>query len=132
MIFKCLLILLIAFKSFEGNAQIFSPATYHDCVLRSLEKAKTESAVELLKDACRKKFPPNKGVGLVSDCNLTWNGERFIAGTPEDVSKFIAVRFSQTTSMIYMPEHMDKKLWRKTIMSHASAIKSICPGINFE
>ena len=63
---------------------------------------------------------------------VTWNGEKFIAGSPADISKFIAVRFSQTTSMIYMPEHMDKKLWRKVIVSNESTIKSICPGINFE
>lgn len=127
---KIFLLLFFIFPV-SASAQIFS-SNYEDCILKGLENARTNSAAALLKDACEKKFPSSKGAGVVSECNLTWNGDRFMAGSPRDESKFIAIRFSKTPNMIFMPEHMDKKLWRNLIISNKTSIKSICPGINFE
>ena len=129
---KYLLVLLISFTSIVGNAQLFSPTNYHDCVLKSLENAKTESAVFLLKDACEKKFPPNMGAGIVNECNLTLSGNMFMAGAPNEMSKFRAIRFSKTANMIYIPEQMDPSFAKKLIISNIAAINRICPGINID
>ncbi|MBW2602641.1 MAG: hypothetical protein JRD47_12150 [Deltaproteobacteria bacterium] len=39
------------------NAEWLTGATYEDCILKNIEKAKTPEAVEAVKQACKKKFP---------------------------------------------------------------------------
>ena len=115
-----------------ATGQVFGPKTYEDCVLRGLKDVSTESAVSLLQDACEKKFPENKGSGLLSDCNLTWNGDRFLPGAPKDRSRYTAVRFSTTANMVFFPTQMDPKLMRTTLLSRRSEVVRICPGIKFD
>jgi hypothetical protein len=100
-------------------AQIFGAGNYEDCVLRGIKDAKTDGAVTALIDACAKKFPKN----------VTWNGDRFLPGAPVDKSKFTGIRFKQTVDLIFMPEHMDRKLMRKVIEQRITEIRKICPGI---
>ncbi len=129
---KFLFIIFISFVPSIVSAQILGPRTYEDCVLKGLKDASTESAVFVLQDACEKKFPDNKGTRLVSDCNLTWNGHIFLPGTPKDKSRYRAITFSTTTSMIFFPEQMDPRLLKEIVLKRKSEVIGICPGIKFD
>ena len=101
-------------------------------MLRGIKDAKTESAVSALTDTCAKKFSKNKGDTTVTTCNLTWNGDRFLPGAPLDRSKFVGIRFKQTADLVFMPEHMEKRLIRQTIEQRISEIRKVCPGITLD
>jgi len=113
-------------------AQIFGPSTYDDCVLKGIKDAKTDGAVIALMDACANRFPKNKGGAIVGECNLTWNGEKFLRGAPQDSSKFVAVRFPRTADLVYMPVQMDKKLMRQIIEQRITEIRKVCPGVTLD
>lgn len=113
-------------------AQIFGPSNYEECVLKGIRDANTEGAVSALKDACAAKFLRGKGNATVSECNLTWNGNKFLPGAPLDRAKFIAIRFKQTSDLVYMPEQMDRKLMRQAIEQQIAEIRKICPGISLD
>lgn len=57
-----------------ANAQIFGPANYQDCILKGLESAKTESAVQLLQVTCERKFQSETNKGSVLSSIVLGNG----------------------------------------------------------
>ena len=44
-------------QSWSVNASWFGPDNYEDCILENIPTAKTDRAVELVNQTCRKKFP---------------------------------------------------------------------------
>lgn len=54
---KILIILFLISVPVICEAEWLTGATYEDCILKNIEKAKTPEAVEAVKQACKKKFP---------------------------------------------------------------------------
>lgn len=72
---------------------------------------------------------PNKAENslIVYPCNVTWDGNIFVKGIPSEKENFIAVRFPNTTDMVYVPNHMS--LTQNFILERLREIQAICPSI---
>jgi hypothetical protein len=129
--YKLFIIVIVGTMPQLGISQIFKPQNFEDCIIDALKKTKTESATPAIKKACSNKFP-NSNDGIVRECNLTWDGKKFYKGTPQNEDRYVAVRFTSTASMIFMPGKMNTNLIKNTITNNKSKILDICPNITFD
>ena len=56
-VLKFLIVSVVITQSWSAEASWFGPDNYEDCILENIPTAKTDSAVKLVMQTCRQKFP---------------------------------------------------------------------------
>ena len=102
-----------------------SPSTYQDCVDDVVKNAKTDIAVRVGTANCADKFESKPN--LVADCSATWNGAKFISGSPMNPEGYNLISITNTTHKIYLPKDMDKETMGKIMEENFAELKKICP-----
>ena len=51
------IILLLSVLPSVGNAQIFGPSNYEDCIIEGMQGVASDVAAVAVRSACREKFP---------------------------------------------------------------------------
>lgn len=113
----------------------FGPKTYEDCILQGMKGVTSDVAARTIQAACSEKFPntSTRESRLIRDCTITYSGGTFVSGRPLELAKYFAVRFPNSTSLVYLPETMKHgKRARQLIVENKSIIREICPDIKIE
>lgn len=100
------------------TAGLFSPSNFDECVIDGAKEAKTEAAVGLVYQACKRKFPESNSIEKSSAlkppmiCSIYWNGWRFIKGkvNSTDYSTFSLARYNVEVVEVQMPKAMASEL----------------------
>ncbi len=125
------LIIFFIFALPNAHAGLFGPSTYEECALQGLKDATNSASTQLLNKVCRDKFK-KEGGNIVSECSVTWNGNTFRAGKPEDVEKYTQIIFYKTADSIFIPNSLMKSVTQTFIKKEKQKIQSICPAITLE
>ncbi len=78
--------------SSNGNAGLFSPSNYNECVIDVSKNAKTDAAVGIGISACEREFPskPLNPIQSIKTCNVYWDGFEFKSGEADN-NEFITL-----------------------------------------
>ena len=128
---KQLLFFSVIFFS-NAYAGFFGPSNYEECVLEGLKETNNIASTQLLHKVCTEKFKKDGSKNIISECSVTWNGNRFSAGKPENLEKYTKVVFKQTSDSIYIPTSLMSSVTQSFILKEKRKIQSICPAIVFE
>ena len=126
------IIFLLIFVSSNVYAGLFGPSNYEECVLEGLKDANNSASTQLLNKVCTEKFKKEGTKNIVTECSVTWNGNKFSAGKPENIEKYTQVVFKETSDSLYIPTSLMSSVTKSFILKEKRKIQSICPAIYFE
>lgn len=127
-----ILILFILQNLTIAHAGLFGPSNYEECVLEGLKNTNTNASVQLLNKVCSEKFHRDGQKKILTQCSVTWDGNTFIAGKPDNVNSYTQVTFKGTTDILFLPTSSMDKFTRTFILKESKKILAICPSITFE
>jgi len=105
------IILLLSVLPSVGNAQIFGPSNYEDCIIEGMQGVASDVAAVAVRSACREKFP-NKPIKNQPD----WEGTcLFLLG---ESSEFIK-QISPTERALVSEDELDVTYRRRDGFTHA-------------
>ncbi len=123
----CCLFQLISFN--YSYAGLLGPSNYEDCVLENIKNAKTDLGVKTVYAICKEKFKKEGAKNIVSECYLTWNGNTFTAGIPENIEKYTKITFQGSSDLLFIPTSLMGSVTQEFIFKEKKKIQSICPSI---
>lgn len=118
------IILLLSFLPSVGNAQIFGPSNYEDCVIENMQGVTSDTAAEAVMFACRSKHKNNKrsateNIGWnvenngIGRCHLLWDGSSFretkLREAPEAYNHYEVGLPRQFKVSLYIPKAISIK-----------------------
>ena len=123
---------LLFFIVANTYAGFFGPSNYEECVLEGLKDASNSTSAQLLHKVCKEKFKKEGAKKIVSECSVTWNGNSFTAGTPENIEKYTKITFKGSSDLLFIPTSLMDSVTQTFIFKEKKKIQSICPSIILE
>jgi hypothetical protein len=123
------LFFLLIFIVSNAYAGFFGASNYEECVLEGLKDASNSTSAQLLHKVCKEKFKKEGAKNIVSECYLTWNGNTFTAGIPENIEKYTKITFQGSSDLLFIPTSLMGSVTQEFIFKEKKKIQSICPSI---
>jgi len=101
-----------------------SQTAYEKCISEVVKNAKTDISAKIGYENCRKLELKSN---LVEECSATWNGEKFVKGSPANLDKYVLIYIQDTTHQIYLPKGMENDRLEKTMEENFKQLQGICP-----